>query len=121
MITSCTAKKTDRFFDRIYFCEVKKDSQEWFCNRRHRHRLDGPAVIWPDGCEYWYVEDLFLPGFSKHHLSSFQAFSDYLHFLRQFIESTGLVDAALEIALHHKLINAGQANCLKIFVEPNLI
>jgi len=26
----------------------------WFNSNRQLHREDGPAVIWADGCKFWY-------------------------------------------------------------------
>ena len=26
----------------------------WLDDEGHAHRLDGPAVVWPDGTQFWY-------------------------------------------------------------------
>ena len=31
-------------------------SKHWFLNRE-RHREDGPAVEWPNGTKFWYLND----------------------------------------------------------------
>jgi hypothetical protein len=37
-------------------CRVNPDgSQQWIDENRWLHRLDGPAVIWPNGDQEWYV------------------------------------------------------------------
>jgi len=39
--------------------EINKDGDEiWRNERGEFHRTDGPAVIWKDGTEFWYQNDL---------------------------------------------------------------
>ena len=37
-----------------YTVKVYDDRTEWYLNGQ-RHRTDGPAIEWPDGHKYWYL------------------------------------------------------------------
>ena len=38
--------------------EVEKFGNKIWCNSQgQRHRTDGPAVIWPDGAQGWFIND----------------------------------------------------------------
>lgn len=44
--------------DDFTFLETSKGGKFWF-KGKHHHRVDGPAIVYPDGTKFWLQNDQF--------------------------------------------------------------